>query len=61
MSQLFLVVTNILSDFTLLLPDGDKGLFGTQTKVTIKYFSCPSQERCQKNVIFSVIVTKGES
>jgi len=30
--QLFLVISNLLSEFTLSLPDGDKGQLGTQTK-----------------------------
>ena len=32
--QLFLVIANILSSFTISLPDGDKGGLGTQTKVS---------------------------
>ena len=31
--QLFLVLTNILAEFTLSLPKGDKGELGTQFKV----------------------------
>ena len=31
--QLFLVITNILTDFNLSLPKGDKGDLGTQFKV----------------------------
>ena len=34
--QLFLVMANILSSFTISLPDGDKGGLGTQTKVSSK-------------------------
>ena len=31
--QLFLVLTNILAEYTLSLPKGDKGELGTQFKV----------------------------
>ena len=31
--QIFLLITNLLSEFNFTLPDGDKGDIGTQTKV----------------------------
>ena len=34
--QLFLVLTNILAEYTLSLPKGDKGELGTQFKVCTK-------------------------
>ena len=34
--QLFLVLTNILAEYTLSLPKGDKGDLGTQFKVKIE-------------------------
>ena len=35
--QMFLVLTNILSEFNISLPDGDKGEIGTQSKVRSKF------------------------
>ena len=39
--QLFLVLTNILAEYTLALPKGDKGELGTQFKVkkTLKLYN----------------------
>ena len=38
--QLFLVLTNILAEYTLSLPKGDKGELGTQFKVWTKRSQC---------------------